>query len=141
MKQSPHESFGTASQYTKHLEVPIEAVLKIQQSLMHRMVPDRLRPYVVVSDGQHVGIEDDLFMRWHEKYSKLFREYCDGLDVTADAEQARSERIMESAPTIDDYTDMQLYLEDPARENKEEGIGGAFFTPEELDEFIGQHVH
>lgn len=126
------ESVTASSHNPEHLEVPIEAVLSIQQSLMHTMLPERLKSYVVASDGEQVGIEDDLFMRWHEKYSADFRLFCDGLNQVTDAELI--DRIKTNALTAEDLAIIQTYLENPSR-------GGAFFTNEELDEFIKPFVH
>ena len=126
---------------SEHLAIPMEYVLGEQQLLMRLMVPVAIKPYVTESDGKKVGIEDGLFMRWHEKYSKLFREYCDNLDANGEEERKRIERIVSGRLTSDDYAEIRQYLADPARENKKEGTGGPFFTDEEDErEFLKLYV-
>jgi hypothetical protein len=117
---------------TEHLDIPLESVLETQQFLMRTMVPKQLEPYMRKSDGEQVGIEDDLFMRWHEKYAEHFRNYCDALDPSTNA--AHIERIQKGTLTGDDYYVIQQYLEIP-------GHGGFFFTDFELDVFIKQYIH
>ena len=117
---------------SEHLDIPIEKVLATQQFLMHKMMPERLVPYLSKSDGEHVGIEDDLFMRWHEKYSEYFRNYCDGLDPVTSA--GLIERIQKGTLDDDNHLAIQKYLEAT-------GHGGVFFIEAELDEFIKQYVH
>lgn len=53
------------------------AAIEAQKMLMMRMLPDSLKEYVVDDGGQTQNSTDDLFLRWHEKYSDTFRDYCD----------------------------------------------------------------
>ena len=146
MKETPSLDSGKAipqrQERLEHLEISIDNVLGMQQLLMRLMVPKAVKPYVTESNGEDIGIEDDLFMRWNEKYSRLFREYCDGLDATIDSERKRIEQITDGRLTLDDYSDIQQYLEDPIRERKDEGIGGSFFrNKEDEDEFLKKYKH
>jgi hypothetical protein len=146
MNESPSLDSGKAipqrQERLEHLEISIDAVLGMQQLLMRLMVPKAIKPYVTESGGEDIGIEDDLFMRWNEKYSGLFREYCDSLDATIDSERKRIERITEGRLTSDDYAVIQQYLEDPVHERKEEGIGGPFFSNEDEEAiFLKKYVH
>jgi hypothetical protein len=117
-----------------NLEIPLEYLLGEQQFLMLTMVPEEIKPYVEESDGEQVGIEERLFERWCEKYSKLFREYCNNLDPNDEEENKLISRIITGRLTSDDYLNLQNHLE--ASEDKEQGIGGKFFTDEETKEFL-----
>lgn len=124
------------------LEVPLENLLAEQQLLMRLMVPKRMAELVTESNGEQVGIEDGLFERWHLKYSKLFREYCNDLDPNHEYESDLIPRVVTGTLTSEDYSILQKYLEDPVNKNEDEGTGGLFFENEmEVDEFIKQYVH
>lgn len=140
--QDPEKRIFTRREEVVHSEIPVENVLGEQRLLMRRMVPESIKSYVTESDGENIGIEDSLFIRWNEKYSKLFREYCDSLDTTIDSERERAERIIDGRLTSDDYTDIQRYLEDTTQEHVNKGIGGPFFaSKEEEEDFLKQYVH
>jgi hypothetical protein len=138
--ESVGEVPGNKSSRPEHLEVPIEYILGEQNLLMRLMVPSEIKPYVEESDGEHAGIEDELFLRWNMKYSVLFREFCDGLDPVVDAEII--ERLRNGVLKHEDYARIQNYLEDEIHVNSEEGIGGHFFeNSEEIQAFLKQYVH
>ncbi len=118
----------------ERMVIPMEYHLGEQQFLMRLMVPEGIKPHVVPSDGQKVGIEDALFMRWHEKYSNLFRLYCNTLDSSIALDRERIERIVTNTMNDADYAEIRKYLEDPVRANKEEGTGGRFFVDDKDEE-------
>jgi hypothetical protein len=121
------------------LEIPWEYLLSEQRFMMLLMVPKKIKSYVEVSDGENIGIEDKLFELWCNKYSKLFREYCNDLDPDNEEEQKLILRIVSGRLTSDDYLNLQKHLE--ASEDKEQGTGGIFFTDSELEEFIRPYKH
>ncbi len=117
-----------------NLEIPLEYLLAEQQLLMLMMVPLEIKPLVEDSDGEHIGIEERLFERWCEKYSKLFRDYCNNLDPNDNEQDKLIRRIVAGRLTSDDYLNLQNHLE--ASEDKEQGIGGKFFKDEEIKTFL-----
>ncbi|MBU6214297.1 hypothetical protein KGM48_00420 [Patescibacteria group bacterium] len=51
--------------------------IAVQIHLMKEMLPPNLQIAVGTGDGENVGIEDALFERWADKYSKPFSDFCD----------------------------------------------------------------
>ncbi len=117
------------------LDIPLEYLLGEQQFLMLMMVPEQIKSLVEVSDGEHIGIEEILFERWCEKYSELFRDYCNNLNPKVEEESKLIKRIITGRLTSDDYLGLQKHFE--ASENKEQGTGGKFFEDEaKIKQFI-----
>jgi len=110
--------------------ISIEAALAVQITLMRKMIPERLQQLVTASDGEHVSIEDELFMQWHEKYAPHFAEYC---DLHGENPELIS-RIQNEQLTENDFQNIRMYLEDKSN-------GGIFFTEQEEDVFIRSKVH
>ena len=121
------------------LEIPLEYLLAVQQVLMLMMVPNAIKPHVLDSDGEHIGIEEKLFERWCEKYSTLFRLYCNNLDPQNEAEDKLIKRIVNGCLTSDDYLNLQNYLE--SSEDLVGGVGGKFFVNEaEIKRFMDENL-
>jgi hypothetical protein len=132
-RMSPHLSLPekrTEQRPRGREAISIISALSTQVTLMHRMAPERLQPYIGASDGQSEGIEDLLFSRWTDKYGRYFKEFCD--DHADDEELI--ERIEEQILTASDVKRIEEFIQDPLR-------GGVFFTEAELDEFVKRQVH
>ena len=119
-------------------EVPLDVANSTQLTLMNLMTPDRLKPYLGTSTGLTEGIEDAIFMKWHEKYAKKFALLCEKMaqeegDMDdADAQKRVFTRLVEGRSTPRDYEKMKEDLESE---------GGTFFTDSELDDFIKENLH
>ncbi len=116
-------------------EVPLGVAIETQQALMNLMAPDRLKPYFGTSTGVTEGIEDAIFLKWHEKYAQKFALLCEKLaheEEGGDTEAGIFTRLVEGRPTLVDYEAMEQYLE---------SNGGTFFTDVELEVFIKENVH
>jgi hypothetical protein len=80
----------------------------IQKDLMHYMIPEELRPYIVESDGKSLNCnEDELLMAWIAKFGTPFREYWDKCEVSKESDDRyqRAKLFTETNQTLysDDY--------------------------------------
>jgi hypothetical protein len=118
--------------------ISTEAANAAQLLLMKKMLPEILQGYVVESDGATQSISDEFFMHWHEKYSVLFREYCDkNMDDGAFVERIESQTL--SAIEIEDVVDFITKEKTDKSGNK---IGGKFLaTMEEVQNFMTNVTH
>jgi hypothetical protein len=113
----------------------LEKKMDSQRAVFRYMVPTVFQGYLA-NDPDTItnSAEEDIFLRWHNKYSKLFGDYFTEL-MTNDDEAGKESRnrILAGKPTTEDCLNLKQYLEDPAHIRKDEegnNVGGSFLVDE-----------
>lgn len=109
-----------------------EVAIALQIDLMRRMLPDDIKILLKPSDGETLGgIEDDLFMRWYEKYAVLFADFCNehlkDLDLL--------DRLKTQTLSAEDYDQLISYLQHHTEDK------GAFLKSGEVTDLVRKYGH
>ncbi len=114
------------------LELLPEAAISLQIDLMRRMLPEDIRILLKPSDGETLdGIEDDLFMRWYEKYAVLFADFCNEQLEDSDL----MDRLKTQTPSAEDYDQLIRYLQHHTEDK------GAFLKSGEVTDLVKKYGH
>lgn len=111
--------------------IPVEIALETQKNLIERMIPTEILPYIEQENDDL--ILEALAMRWMEKYALDFNGFAEYCYLNAQNKDFM-DRVMQNNLTDEDYASMQTFLEQAPE-------GGPLFTPDELNNFIVQHIH
>lgn len=123
----------------KNIEtIPTMAANAAQILLIDLMIPESLRVYVTETGGGFEGAMDEFYTIWIDKYSYLFREYCN----TQLENQDFLDRIESETLSEEDLAAIIYFITIKRIDDEGNEVGGEFFADENaIESFRSKVTH